>query len=361
MTGSWVPGADTSGFPLQHLPFGSCIHRGRRFLGTRIGASVLDLGAAVAAGGFAGCSESLLDALRHDDLSLLLAAGPDGWSITRTKLGELLAETAPDAESIARCLVPVDDVELALPFPVGDFVDFYSSIDHASNIGRMFRPDAAPLLPNWRHLPVGYHGRSGTIVVTGHAGDAARRPTCSRETRSCSVRAPKLDIELEVGFVVGGSSRQGTPVPTSAMADHVFGVVLVNDWSARDIQSWEYVPLGPFLGKSFATSIAGWITPLAALEPFRVDGPRAGTGGPALSRAGRAVGPRPAALRRPAPRRFGRVPHDLRGRVRRHLLDSRPAARPPHGQRRLASAPATSSHRAPCPVRTATSADRSSS
>jgi fumarylacetoacetase len=165
-------------------------------------------------------------------------------------------------------------VALHLPFTVADYVDFYCSLDHASNVGRIFRPDAEPLLPNWRHLPIGYHGRAGTVVVSGtpvvRPCGQRRPPGAEAPTFGPSVR---LDIEAEVGFVVGVGSPLGERVPIEAFADHVFGVVLLNDWSARDIQAWEYQPLGPFLGKSFATSISPWVVPLEALDAARVAGP----------------------------------------------------------------------------------------
>jgi fumarylacetoacetase len=160
---------------------------------------------------------------------------------------------------------------LLLPVQVADFVDFYASEHHATNLGRILRPDSPALLPNWRHLPVGYHGRSGTVVVSG---TQVRRPSGQRSPGPSQppVTGPteRLDVEVEVGFVVGVPSRLGEPVPVSAFADHVFGVCLVNDWSARDIQAWEYQPLGPFLGKSFATSMSAWVVPLAALEHARL-------------------------------------------------------------------------------------------
>jgi fumarylacetoacetase len=162
-----------------------------------------------------------------------------------------------------------------MAFEVADYVDFYCSLDHASNVGKMFRPDAEPLLPNWRHLPVGYHGRAGTVVPTG---TDVRRPCGQRKAPQDAAPtfgpSQRLDIEAELGFVVGTPSRMGTPVSIDDFAEHVFGVVLLNDWSARDIQAWEYVPLGPFLGKSFATSISAWVTPLDALEAARVPLPR---------------------------------------------------------------------------------------
>jgi fumarylacetoacetase len=169
--------------------------------------------------------------------------------------------------------VPLDAATLHLPIAVADYVDFYSSREHATNLGRLFRPDGEPLLPNWRHLPVAYHGRAGTVVVSG---TPVHRPAGQRRLPDGTVvfgPSTRLDIELELGFVVGVPSRQGQPVPIAEAADHVFGVALVNDWSARDIQGWEAQPLGPFLGKSFATTMAAWVTPLAALAGCRVDGP----------------------------------------------------------------------------------------
>ncbi len=160
-----------------------------------------------------------------------------------------------------------------MPFEVADYVDFYCSLHHATNVGRIFRPDDEPLKPNWRHLPVGYHGRAGTVVVSG---SEVRRPRGQRPESGGEPSfgpSTRLDIEAEVGFVVGGATKRGEPVPVADFAEHVFGVTLLNDWSARDIQAWEYVPLGPFLGKSFATSVSGWVTPLDALASARVDLP----------------------------------------------------------------------------------------
>ena len=165
---------------------------------------------------------------------------------------------------------PLEDAELSMPFEVADYVDFFSSIHHARNLGRMFRPDGDPLMPNWRHLPVGYHGRAGTVVPTG---SAVVRPSGQRPG---AVFGPseRLDIELEAGFVIGTSSTLGEPVPIERALDHVFGMVLVNDWSARDIQAWEYQPLGPFLGKSFATSVSAWVVPIEELLDRRVTAER---------------------------------------------------------------------------------------
>ncbi len=166
---------------------------------------------------------------------------------------------------------PLREVKLRLPFEVADYVDFYASEHHASNLGRLFRPNAEPLMPNWKHLPVGYHGRAGTVVVSG---TGIVRPSGQRKGPDdpAPVFGPsiRLDIEAEVGFVIGVGSPVGTAVPTGAFGDRVFGAVLVNDWSARDLQAWEYVPLGPHLGKSFATSVSPWVVPLAALQAARV-------------------------------------------------------------------------------------------
>jgi fumarylacetoacetase len=217
--------------------------------------------------GFRAGSEVLdLSQFGHEfaqpSLNAFMAAGPGAWerALARIESGEA------DSGS-----VPLADVELKLPFEVADYVDFYSSLEHATNMGRMFRPDADALLPNWRHLPVGYHGRAGTVVVSG---TPVRRPR--GQAKPPDADAPvfgpskRLDIELELGFVVGVPSRLGEPVHGERFDEHVFGVVLVNDWSARDIQAWEYQPLGPFLGKSFATSISAWVTPLSLLREARV-------------------------------------------------------------------------------------------
>jgi fumarylacetoacetase len=222
--------------------FGTILRDGEPHLGFRRGDEVVDLG--------------------PGSLDELLPQGRAAW------------ERATEDAFAAEATLALDEVEPRLPFTVADYVDFYSSLEHATNLGRMFRPDSEPLLPNWRHLPVGYHGRAGTVVVSG---TPVRRP--QGQSKAPDAAAPsfgpsrRLDIELELGFVVGVGSTLGEPVPASAFADHVFGLVLVNDWSARDLQAWEYVPLGPFLGKSFATSISAWVTPLALLEERRVAAP----------------------------------------------------------------------------------------
>jgi fumarylacetoacetase len=256
-----------SPFGPHNLPYGVFRHGGRPpRIGVRIGDSVLDLDGAeaadlVLAGG----------ALRRPVLNEFLALGRPQWTAVRHRIAELVTRDEHRA-AIEPLLVPLAEVELLLPFAVGDYVDFYSSEHHAMNVGRIFRPDNPALPPNWKHLPIGYHGRAGTVVVSG---TPVVRPSGQRTTPEGPVFGPsiRLDIEAEVGFVVGVPSNQGEPVPAGRFADHVFGVVLVNDWSARDIQAWEYQPLGPFLGKSFATSVSPWVVPLEALADAWVPAP----------------------------------------------------------------------------------------
>ena len=193
---------------------------------------------------------------REPSLNALMALGPEAW-----------ADALAPARTHDGPRIPLADATLHLPFEVADYVDFYSSLEHATNIGRIFRPDASRCLPNWRWLPIGYHGRAGSVVVSG-TDVRAPRGQLELPDADAPVYGPsrRLDIELELGFVVGVPSALGDPMPAERFADHVFGFVLVNDWSARDIQPWEYLPLGPFLGKSFQTSISAWVTPLALLE-----------------------------------------------------------------------------------------------
>ena len=252
-----------SGFGPEHLPYGIFRRAGEGSrVGIRFGDGVLDL-AALARDGLLDEDPALF---AQPSLNAFMAAGPEVWRRVREALQALTA--GPDAELAA---VPLEEAELLLPFEVGDYVDFFSSLEHASNAGRMFRPDADPLPPNWRHLPIGYHGRSGTVVVSG---TPIRRPHGQRRDPGDPgpIYGPstRLDIELELGFVVGVPSAHGEPVPVDGALDHLFGVVLLNDWSARDLQAWESRPLGPFLAKSFATSISAWVTPLDAIVGRRV-------------------------------------------------------------------------------------------
>jgi fumarylacetoacetase len=267
MTETWVDGAAGSLHDLDNLPYGifSVARDEPPRVGVRIGDFVLDLAPAAA-----GEMLEIAHVFEATDLNPLLSLGRPAWDSVRAWVTRLL--TDPAARSLVEpLLVPVDEVTLHLPATVADYVDFYCSLDHARNVGRIFRPDAEPLLPNWLYLPVGYHGRAGTVVVSGtpvHRPRGQRKPPpADAPTYDASQR---LDIETELGFLIGTPSALGTQVPTTAFADHVFGVLPLNDWSARDIQAWEYVPLGPFLGKSFATSVSGWVTPLAALGAARV-------------------------------------------------------------------------------------------
>jgi fumarylacetoacetase len=250
----------TDGFGRNHLPYGVFVAEAGPRIGVRLGNDVLDL--------TAGERDGLVDAGGTFDaptLNPFMAAGPAVWQRVRDQIQR-------DPDRFQR--YPVADVSLRLPIEVADYVDFYSSEHHATNLGQLFRPGTPPLTPNWKHLPIGYHGRAGTVVVSGTpiARPVGQRmhPGAERPVVGPSAR---LDIEAEVGFVVGVGSALGAPVSAADWRDHVFGVVLVNDWSARDLQSWEYVPLGPFLGKSFATSMSAWVTPLTALDGAWVDGP----------------------------------------------------------------------------------------
>jgi len=278
--GSWVPGADGSGFGIEHLPYG-VIRRGggAPVVAVRIGEHALDL-ASLAEAGLLAVPGLSAEALRAPALNRFLALGPGVWSALRARLVELLDGAGTGARQVGelggRAIVPLGSVETVLPVAVGDYVDFYSSLEHATNLGRIMRPGGEPLLPNWRHLPVAYHGRAGSIAVSG---TQVRRPRGQRAPDGGPGGAPsfgperRLDFELELGFVTG-AGRGAAPIPAAAAAEHIFGLLLVNDWSAREIQRWEAQPLGPFLGKCFATQIAAWVTPLAALAPHRVSGPR---------------------------------------------------------------------------------------
>ncbi|MEU8267244.1 fumarylacetoacetase [Sphaerisporangium sp. NPDC049002] len=262
---SWVPGADASAYTVANLPYGVFSRPGESPRAcARIGDHVLDLAPVLHDEVFAGGT-----------LNAFMARGRTAWRDTRRRIQRLLSAEAREASANRAAtephLIPLRQVRLHMPIEIGDYVDFYCSLEHATNLGQMFRPGENPLKPNWRHLPVGYHGRSGTVVVSG---TPITRPRGQRAPANGGVPvfgpSVKLDIEAELGFVVGTPTRFGESA--GDLADHVFGVTLVNDWSARDIQAWEYVPLGPFLGKSFATSISAWITPLEALEQARVPG-----------------------------------------------------------------------------------------
>ncbi|MEU9510272.1 fumarylacetoacetase [Micromonospora sp. NPDC048170] len=264
---SWVTGADGSPYGVTNLPYGVFRHAERApRVGVRIGDFVFDLAGAEEAGLVLAAGT-----LGRPTLNDFMALGRPQWTSVRQRVTELLTDPA-HRPAVEPLLVPLAEVRMVLPFEVADYVDFYSSEHHASNVGQIFRPGQPPLLPNWKHLPIGYHGRAGTVVVSG---TPVLRPSGQRASPQGPVTGPsvRLDIEAEVGFVVGVPSALGDRVPAGDFADHVFGVVLVNDWSARDIQAWEYQPLGPFLGKSFATSVSAWVTPLDALGDAFVPAP----------------------------------------------------------------------------------------
>lgn len=263
--------AEGDPFGPHNLPYGvfsTADEPARRRLGVRVGDAVLDAGAAAHALG--SPYAALLD---QPDLGPLMAAGRTAWRDVRRALTAWVSVPAHRAD-IEPLLHPLSSVTLHLPYAVADYVDFYASEHHATNVGRIFRPDGAALPANWKHLPIGYHGRAGTVVVSG---TDVVRPSGQRKAPAdpAPVFGPsvKLDIEAEVAFLVGVPSAQGTPVDLGSFREHVFGLSLLNDWSARDIQAWEYVPLGPFLGKSFATSVSAWVTPLEALDAARTAPP----------------------------------------------------------------------------------------
>ncbi len=257
---SWFEVALDAPFGTIELPYG-IVRRpdGRIRAAVAVGDQVIDL---VELAEVTGGDPAVFD---QPSLNAFLGLGPSTWRAHRSLLRHLLRDEG-SAELVSAVLVPLAEVEPLLPFAVADYVDFYASIHHATNVGQIFRPDGDPLTPNWRHLPIGYHGRAGTVVVSG---TDVTRPVGQRKDRTdpTPVVGPslRLDIEAELGFVVGAPSPLGSRVGVADFAEHVFGVVVVNDWSARDLQAWEYVPLGPFLGKSFATSISAWVVPLAAL------------------------------------------------------------------------------------------------
>jgi fumarylacetoacetase len=257
---SWVESANAPGceFPIQNLPFGVFRRKGSREQprgGVAIGDQILDLAA--------------FGVKTGPNLNSLAAAGRPVWRALRRRLSSALSDRR-QAKRLSRHLVPMNKAELFLPVAVGDYSDFYTGIYHASAVGRIFRPDN-PLLPNYHWVPIGYHGRASSVVVSG---TPVVRP--NGQTKAPEAPAPsfgpsrRLDFELELGVVIGPGNALGRPVPIRRALEHVFGVVLLNDWSARDIQAWEYQPLGPFLAKSFATTISPWVVTLEALEPFRV-------------------------------------------------------------------------------------------
>jgi fumarylacetoacetase len=272
---SWVAAANVPGidFPIQNLPFavfrrkhGSEPFRG----GVAIGDQIVDLGALATKGIFRGDAGTAVRAAATDELNAFMALGPATWSALRLALSRALREGASEQDALQACLVPQSEAEYRVPARIGDYTDFYTSVHHATNIGRQFRPDN-PLLPNYKWVPIGYHGRASSIVVSGFP---FRRPVGQTmppgATEPAFGPSKRLDIELELGIFIGKGNALGEPIPIDEAESHVFGICLLNDWSARDIQGWEYQPLGPFLSKNFATTISPWIVTLEALAPYRV-------------------------------------------------------------------------------------------
>ncbi len=275
MRESWVVSANDgrTDFPLQNLPFGIFSTPGKDpCIGVAIGDSVLNLRACVEQGLFNSLNVRVQKACSEPVLNSLMALGRNTVSAVRQRVMELLAKDAPAGlrNRIEPLLLSIDRVTMHLPAAIGDYTDFYASIYHATNVGRLFRPDN-PLLPNYKYVPIGYHGRASSIVISGKD---VKRPKGQIKSADMSVpgfgASRLLDYELEVGFFVSSGNALGQTIPIGKAEEHIFGLCLLNDWSARDIQAWEYQPLGPFLAKSFATTISPWVVTIDALEPFRV-------------------------------------------------------------------------------------------
>lgn len=275
---SWIEVPDKSDFPIQNIPFGVFITKNNDItIGTRIGETAIDMGALQRLGYFNGI-ELTDDMFMQDTLNDFISDGKKTWRLVRNRLAELFDAENPklrdNKEHRDIILFDVSEIEMLLPVQIGDYTDFYSSKEHATNVGKMFRDPENALLPNWLHIPVGYHGRSSTIVPSGVP---VRRPNGQTlpagETQPIFGPSRLVDFELETAFITTDANLMGEPIPVEEAEDYIFGMVLFNDWSARDIQKWEYVPLGPFLAKNFASSISPWIVTLDALEPFRVKSP----------------------------------------------------------------------------------------
>ncbi|WP_051591084.1 fumarylacetoacetase [Bacillus sp. UNC438CL73TsuS30] len=280
MKHSFIETKPDSHFPIQNLPYGVFQVTGERpRVGTAIGEYVLDLSLIEQAGLLDGTGVEGKNIFSSPSLNPFMALGRLVWPSVRSKLQYLLDENTPvlrdDKNLCDQAFHRMENVTMLLPAEIGDYTDFYASKEHATNVGTIFRGKDNALPPNWTHLPIGYHGRASSIVPSG---TPVRRPLGQRKTKDSAypVFGPctQLDFELELGWFIGPGNSLGEPIPVDQAEDHVFGLVLVNDWSARDIQAWEYQPLGPFLAKNFATSISPWVVPLEALEPFRTTGPK---------------------------------------------------------------------------------------
>ena len=272
---SWVESANAAScdFPVQNLPFASFRRQGSSEPfrgGVAIGDQIVDLAAAAVAGIFTGEAATAAQAGAQPQLNALMALGQPAWNALRLALSRALREDAPEQAALQACLVAQAEAEYGLPARIGDYTDFYTSVHHATNIGKLFRPDN-PLLPNYKWVPIGYHGRASSIGVSGQAFRRPQGQTIAPGATEPSFGpSQKLDIELELGIFIGSGNALGEPVSITEAEEHVFGLCLLNDWSARDLQAWEYQPLGPFLSKNFATTISPWIVTLEALAPYRV-------------------------------------------------------------------------------------------
>lgn len=275
---SWLNVPKDSDFPIQNIPFGVFITRDDVVtIGTRIGDYAVDLGALQQLNYFEGI-ELTDDMFMQDTLNDFISDGKKTWRLVRNRIADLFdanntkLQNNEDHKSVV--VFNIQDVEMQLPVLIGDYTDFYSSREHATNVGMMFRDPENALLPNWLHLPVGYHGRSSTIVPSGIPVYRPMGQTLPNgETQPVYGPSKLIDFELEMAFITTDANVMGEQIPVEEAEDHIFGMVLFNDWSARDIQKWEYVPLGPFLAKNFASSVSPWIVTLDALEPFRTQGP----------------------------------------------------------------------------------------
>jgi len=276
---SWLEVPENSDFPIQNIPFGVFLTKDDVItIGTRIGDFAIDLGALQQLNYFEGI-ELTDDMFMQDTLNDFISDGKKTWRLVRNRIAELFdiknQQLQNNAEHRETVVFKMEDVEMQLPVLIGDYTDFYSSKEHATNVGKMFRDPENALLPNWLHIPVGYHGRSSTIVPSGIPVHRPMGQTLPNgETSPVFGPSRLIDFELETAFITTDANVMGENIPVHEAEDYIFGMVLLNDWSARDIQKWEYVPLGPFLAKNFASSISPWIVTMDALEPFRTKGPK---------------------------------------------------------------------------------------
>ncbi len=275
---SWLKVPQNSDFPIQNIPFGVFLTKDDVItIGTRIGDFAIDMGALQGLNYFEGI-ELTDDMFMQDTLNDFISDGKKTWRLVRNRLAEIFDENNPilrdNKTHKTKIIFDINDVEMQLPVQIGDYTDFYSSKEHATNVGKMFRDPENALLPNWLHLPIGYHGRSSSIIPSGIPVHRPMGQTLPNgETQPIFGTSKMVDFELEMAFITTDVNQLGESIPVEEAEEYIFGMVLFNDWSARDIQKWEYVPLGPFLAKSFASSISPWIVTMDALEPFRVKSP----------------------------------------------------------------------------------------